>query len=222
MDLQKVKILSIKNLTSDTKSFVIEKPTEYSFRSGQALYLSVNGGFSSDERRAYTIASSPKSSNLELIIKIYYDKPSFTHILDKLKVGDYLWVSKAFGNLDYNTLKYPNFVFVAAGSAITKFLSLMRTLKVDNESELKNIVFLYSNKTKSDIILEDELKEIFSKYSNNLVLVLSREKVDGYVFGRVDESLLRNYVSKDSKVVVCGSDDFVKQMIDVSRKLQDE
>ena len=97
----------------------------------------------------------------------------------------------------------------------------MRTLKADNESELKNIVFLYSNKTKSDVILEDELKEIFSKYSNNLVLALSREKVDGYVFGRIDESLLRNYVSKDSKIVVCGSDEFVKQMMDVSRKLQE-
>lgn len=222
MDLQKVKLLSIKQLTPDTKSFVIEKPQGYSFFSGQALYLSINGGFSSNDRRAYTIASSPKSNDLELIIKIYYDKPSFTHHLDKLKVGDFLWVTKAFGNLDYNVSKYKQFVFVGAGSAITKFLSLIRTLKVDNEFELKNIILIYSNKTKSDIILEDELKNIFSKFPNNLVLTLSRESVSGYVSGRVDESLLKKYLTKDSKVVVCGQAEFIKGIMDVSRKIQEK
>ncbi len=215
MELKRVKILNIKQLTPDTKSFLLEKPLGYSFFSGQAFYLSVNS--SSSDIRPYSICSSPKSDNLELIIKIYSDRPSFTQNLDKLKVGDYLWISKAFGNLDYKKSKYKSYVFVAAGSAITKFISLLRSLKDD---ELKDIVFIYSNKTKSDVILEGELKSIFSGCKKNLVLVLSREKVNGYVSGRIDESLLKKYFVKDSKVVISGPDDFVKEMMDISRKLQ--
>ncbi len=215
MDLQKVKILKIEQLTHDTKSFIIEKPSNYNFAPGQFLQLAVDKDGWRGAKRSFTMSSAPNSDFLELVIKEYSEKHGVTEMLHNLKAGDKLLISKPLGKFDYDKSK--NSVFIAAGSAITKFLSLLRTLTPD---ELKNIKFIYSNKTRADIILEDELRSIFSKYPENLALITTRENIEGYINGRINEELLRKYVDKDSNVSVCGPAEFIKDVMGIVRKIQ--
>ncbi|MBS3074739.1 flavodoxin reductase [Candidatus Pacearchaeota archaeon] len=219
MDLQKVKILKIERLTHDVKRFVLKKPSDYAFVPGQAIQLTIDKDGWRDGKRSFTITSAPDSDFLELIIKEYPEKHGVTEMLHKISEGDYLLISKPFGKFDYDKSKRK--VFIAAGSAITKFLSLLRVLKSSNDiNKLNNIILIYSNKTSGDVILEEELKEIFSGAAKNLVLVLTRESKESYINGRVSEELLRKYVDKESKVSVCGPPEFIKSMMDFARKIQ--
>ncbi|MEK6918841.1 MAG: FAD-binding oxidoreductase [Nanoarchaeota archaeon] len=220
--LRKVKILGIKSLTHDTKSFIIEKPENYFFVSGQSMFTAIDDDSWRDKPREFTISSKPNDNYLELIIKIYNEREGVTKAMDKLKIGDYLLVSRPFGNLDYKPEKYNNHLFIAAGSGITKFLSLLRSLKDDRGNEIKNVVLIYSNKTKEDIILEDEIKSIFSSCPKNLVLLITRQEVKGYVNSRVNKELLSAYVKGDSKVIAIGPGDFSSEIMGVVREIKDK
>lgn len=217
MILKKVKIFKILELTHDTKGFVIERPQGFSFSSGQSMFVAIDKDDWRDKAREFTICSKPSDDYLELIIKIYRDRPGVTRAMDDLVAGDSLLISKAFGNLDYRPEKYSNHVFIGAGSSLTKFLSLLRSL---NDNDLSKVVLIYSNKTKSDIILEDELKKMFSKYHKNLVLTLTREELAGYHYGRVNKELLSKYVNKDSKVVAIGPGDFSSEIMVLAREIK--
>jgi ferredoxin-NADP reductase len=215
--LQRVRILNVQTLTHDTKSFIIEKPAGYFFTSGQSMFVAIDDSEWRDKHREFTIASNPADKNLELIIKIYREREGVTKAMDKLRVGDHLLISKPFGMLPYDATK--KHVYIAAGSAITKFLSLLRSL---DKKAISKIVFIYSNKTKGDVILEDELKKIFSGVMDNLVLVLTREGARGYHHGRIDHDLLEKFVSKETKVTATGPDEFVKEIMNISRSIQSE
>jgi len=191
-----VKIKSIQPITHDVLQIVTEKPQQYDFTPGQATEISLNKSGWKDEKRPLTFTSLPESDFLELVIKTYPAHKGVTNEILKLKVNEELILHEVFGAITYKG----EGVFIAGGSGITPFISIFRYLK--SEKQTGNNKLIFANKTKSDIILEKELKSLLG---NNFINILSDEKVDGYAHGLITEEFLKDYISESTKhVYVCG------------------
>ena len=197
-----IKILKIEQVTHDVKRFILDKPEGFQYIPGQATDFSINNPKWNKETRPFTFTSLNKDVNMELTVKgyprsIYPKHLGMTEALHKLKVGDELIIDEPWGTINY---KDPG-VFIAGGAGITPFIAILRDLRDKNKLSGNKLIF--SNKTKKDVILEEELREMFSP--NDLTLTLSREKVKGYEFGRVTEDFIKKYISDFSRqFYICG------------------
>jgi len=90
-----VKILSIRDVTHDVRSYQIEKPEDYRFQPGQATEISIHKDKWQEERRPFTFTSLNEWPFLEFTIKSYHDHKGVTHELSKLKPGDELILERA-------------------------------------------------------------------------------------------------------------------------------
>lgn len=182
----KVKILAIRIVTHDVKSFILSKPANFKFDLGQAVnvYLDIPGF--EDKIRPFTLVSSNEDQVLELIIKCYDEHNGVTSKMHKMVPGDEINISDPWGAMVYNG---PG-LFIAGGTGITPFISIFRSLW--EKGEIKGNKLIFSNKTASDIILEKELRLFFSEEEKELFLTLTNEKKSGYLNGMVDKDFLKN------------------------------
>jgi len=82
----------------------------------------------------------------------------------------------------------------------TPFISIFRYLKSRNE--IGNNRFLFANKTKADIILEQEFRKLLG---NNFINVLSDERADEYAYGQITEGFIQaNSGGLNKLFYVCG------------------
>ena len=198
-----VKILKIESLTPNIKRFIVEKPKNYNFISGQHTIISINKSELKDRKKPYSISSSDKDNFLEFIIKIYDERNGITKEFDKLKPKNELIVGEPKGKISYKG----NGTFIAAGTGINPFFSIIKSL---GENEMKNNFLIYSNKTKDQIILEKELKEMFK---DNLILTLTQEKIKGYENKRVDKDFLKKNIKNFAqKFYICGPFKMVREL----------
>ncbi len=207
----KVKILDIRKITHDVKEFVTEKPEGMSYSPGQATVVSVNKPGLEEEKRPFTFTSLNENENLEFIIKIYNELHGVTDKMDELKVGDELIINGPWGAIQY---KGPGY-FIAGGAGITPFIAIFRQLR--KEGKVSGNKLFFSNKTKDDIILENELKETLG---DDAIFTLTREKHPDYNHGHIDEKFLRKHVDDFNKhFYVCGTPEMTKNINEILQKL---
>jgi ferredoxin-NADP reductase len=193
---QIVKIKSLEKVTHDVLKIVTEKPPQFSFIPGQASEISINKNGWKDEKRPFTFTCLPDNDYLEFTIKTYPSHKGVTNELLNLKVNDELILHDVFGTISYKG----EGVFIAGGAGVTPFISIFRYLKFTNQVGGNKLIF--SNKTKGDIILEEEFKSLLGK---NFINILSEEKVDGYPYGRITEDFLKENIGTGNKMFyVCG------------------
>ncbi len=191
-----VKIKSIEKITHDVLQIVTEKPAEYSFIPGQATEVSINNNEWKEEKRPFTFTCLPHNDYIEFTIKTYPPHKSVTNQLLQLKINDELILHEVFGDIAYKG----EGVFIAGGAGVTPFISIFRHLQFTNE--IGNNKLIFANKTKADIILEEEFKNLLGK---NFINVLSDEKVDGYANGFITEDFLKTNIANFNKnFYVCG------------------
>ena len=196
MEEHLVRIIRTEQLTHDVKKFQVEKPQGYSFIPGQATNLSVNRPDLKNKKRPFTFTSLNSDPYLEFIIKIYPSHKGVTSELDKLDQGDEIIIRDVWGVITYKG----EGVFIAGGAGVTPFISIFRDLREKNQIAGNTLIF--ANKTKADIILEQEFKTLLGKAFIN---ILSDEFVDGYSHGMLSEDFLKANVSDFSrKFYVCG------------------
>lgn len=211
----KGKILSVGSITHDVKCFVVEKPEGYKFSPGQATEIAINKNGWEDKKRPFTFTSLNEDDFLEFIIKKYpvgkYPKHGgVTEKLHTLTAGDELLFDDPWGTINYKGVG----TFIAGGAGITPFIAIIRNLKM--KGEVKGNRLFFSNKTEKDIILEKELKSIFSK--SNLILTLTREKANGYLNERIERNFLKKYLANyNQNFYVCGP----KKMVEGIKKILD-
>jgi len=196
MKMSIVKIQSIKHITHDVLQLVTEKPEGFSFIPGQATHLSINKPDWKAKKNPFTFTSLPKDDYLEFKIKTYPEHKGVTNELLKLKEDDELILHDVFGSITYSG----EGVFIAGGAGVTPFISIFRDLHKKKEIGSNKLIF--ANKTKADIILEKEFKDLLGK---NFINILSDEKAEGYANGQINEDFLKVYVNDSTQhVYVCG------------------
>jgi len=203
----KVKIRNIEVVTYDVKRFVTEKPKNYKFTPGQATNVAINKPAWVEKKRPFTFTSLNDEDYLEFIIKgypqsIYPDHGGVTEEIHKLAVEDEFIIGDPWGAIEYKS----SGVFLTGGAGITPFIAIFKQLQKDNQLTGNKLIF--SNKTSKDVILENNLRKWFD--INNLVLTLTREENSNYENGRIDEKLIKKYISEFSQYFyICGK----KQMV---------
>ncbi|HVU53497.1 MAG TPA: FAD-binding oxidoreductase [Puia sp.] len=196
-----VKILSIRNVTHDVRSYQIEKPEGYRFEPGQATEISINKDKWKDERRPFTFTSLNEWPYLEFTIKSYHDHDGVTHQLSQLVPGDELILRDVWGAISYQGEGY----FIAGGAGITPFIAIFRQLHKDGKINGNQLYF--SNKTSQDIILKEEFDNMLGPRAH---YILTREENPAYRKGPIDkEFLLREIGDLTKPFYICGPDKMV-------------
>ena len=125
--------LSVKNIIKETAhavSVVFDVPenlkSNFSFKAGQYITLKtiIDGN---EIRRAYSICSSPESSELKVAIKAVENGIFSNYATSQLKVGDRLEVHEPEGKFILHPSKCLNYIGFAAGSGITPILSMIKS-----------------------------------------------------------------------------------------------
>lgn len=202
--MQRLKILNTHYTTHNVKRFVLEKPEGFEYSPGQSAHISVDLPGWEDQIRPYTFTSLHHWDHLEFIIKIYPDHEGVSSQLGKLKTGDELLLHDVFGTIKY---KGPG-IFIAGGTGITPFIAIFRALY--HSENLRNVALLYSNKTRGDIILHDELSKMLGPAYQN---VFTKEGVIGFRERRIDRKfLIENIGDFNFRFYVCGPKDFTEEI----------
>ena len=191
-----VKIRSIEKLTHDVLKIVTERPPNYIFSPGQATELCINKDGWQNETRPFTFTCLPDSDYLEFTIKTYPTHKGVTNELLHLKVNDEFILGEIFGEISYKG----EGTFIAGGAGITPFIAIFRHLKSQNKVGDNRLIF--ANKTKGDIILETEFRELLG---TNFINILSDENVSNYAHGMISEQFLKSTISDLTKrLYLCG------------------
>jgi ferredoxin-NADP reductase len=196
MEQHLVKIRSIGKITHDVLRIVTEKPEDYTFTPGQATEISINNSKWRDERRPFTFTCLPGDPYLEFTIKTYPSHNGVTNQILSLKENDELYLHDVFGAINYRG----EGVFIAGGAGITPFIAIFRHLRSQNQ--IGNNKLIFANKTKADIILEEEFKKTLGA---NFINILSDENIPGYEHGFITANFLKECIGDVNKTFyVCG------------------
>ncbi|MEM0517472.1 MULTISPECIES: FAD-binding oxidoreductase [Aequorivita] len=202
--MQPLKILNTHYISHNVKCFVLEKPSGFTYTPGQSARISINLPNWKDQIRPFTFTSLQHWEYLEFIVKIYEDHKGVTSQMGRLKTGDELLLHDVYGTIKY---KGPG-IFIAGGTGITPFIAIFRALF--ESGNLRNLALLYSNKTKEDIILHDELTKMLGPAYRN---VFTQEGVIGFRERRIDRKFLIETIgSFDSRFYVCGPKKFTEEI----------
>lgn len=157
----RVRVSKIIEETPSTKTFRLIPLEGYlpPFRAGQyvSLSLEING---TKTARPYSISSPPtRTSYIDITVRSMPDGFVSKHLCEKVKAGDEFDISGPAGSFYYEPLiDSGSLVFLAGGSGITPFMSVIRELCEKNPG--LDVHLLYGNRTPDDIIFEEELAEI--------------------------------------------------------------
>jgi ferredoxin-NADP reductase len=196
MEQHIVKIRSIHKVTPDVLQIVTEKPQQYTFTPGQATEISINKNGWKDKRNPFTFTCLPDNDYLEFNIKTYPSHQGVTNQLLQLKKDDELILHEVFGAIAYKG----EGVFIAGGAGVTPFIAIFRYLQSKNQVDSNKLIF--ANKTKADIILEEEFKKILGA---NFINILSDEKTEGYANGQITEEFIKvNSGGLNKMFYLCG------------------
>lgn len=142
-------------LASDIADFVFKPQKKFSYIPGQYVEWTFPHPHtdSRGNRRYFTLASSPTEDTLRIGVKFYDHGSSYKRALQEMKNTDVVMAGQISGDflLPKNTAK--KLVFVAGGIGITPFRSMIKYLLDTNEK--RDIVMLFSNKVKEDIVYKD-------------------------------------------------------------------
>ncbi len=191
-----VKVKSISPVTHDVLKIVTEKPENFHFIPGQATGISINKPDWDKEKRPFTFTCLPTADYLEFVIKTYPLHKGVTNELLQLKPKDELILHDVFGAINYKD----EGLFIAGGAGITPFISIFRYLQSVNK--IGDNKLLFANKTKGDIILEQEFKTLLGK---NFINILADEKADGYLHGHITKELIEKTAgTTNNSYYLCG------------------
>lgn len=118
------KVEQVRKLTEDTVSIRLPR-SRFQYKAGQHLSLGIHGDYQS---REYSIYSGANDNHLEILVKEVkegYFSPKLSH----LKPGDLVEVHGPFGKfyIDEKLIPDHKFVFIASGTGIAPFRSMVRT-----------------------------------------------------------------------------------------------
>jgi len=181
-----LRVVEIIQATPTTKTFRLERTDGPlpPFRAGQYVnvFVDVDGVLTS---RPYSIASPPGSDLLELTVR---NKPGgfvAPYLLNEIKVGDEIATTGPAGNFYYEPLiDGDDLVFLAGGSGITPFMSLIRDLLATRPGQVGQpalkMHLLYGSRTPDDVIYGDELTQLAARHANFHYTLVISEPPPGY------------------------------------------
>lgn len=173
-------------------------PPSASFEFIPGQYIDVIKG---DVRRSYSIANAPREDGLiELQIKKVQNGKLSDYFFDNALTNDLLRLEGPLGTFSLREDESKNIVFMATGTGIAPIKAFLESL-ASNPSN-KNIYIVWGGRYQEDLYLDFHQINFHFKF----VRVLSREKVDGYYYGYVQDAVLELGIDlTETACYACGS-----------------
>lgn len=198
----KYKVQEVRSLTNST---YVVRMNRYgmAFLAGQNLNLGLAGD---TEKRDYSIYSGEKDDYLEVLIKEVEDG-LVSKQLKNMKQGDQLEVDGPFGffTLKENDIQSKKFLFIASGTGIAPFHSMMRTYPELNFKLIHGV--RHSN----------EAYEKTDYPSGRYISCVTKDK-EGDFNGRVTDYLQKNPVDKNTLCYLCGNVNMIYDVFDILKE----
>ncbi len=212
-----LRVVEVNKETNDTVSVGFEIPNElksaYSFIAGQYLTLSINIE-GKEERRAYSLCSSPSDEVLRVAVKKVENGKVSTYINEKLNVGDSLSVMEPEGGfvLETNKLSAQKYVAFAAGSGITPILSMAHAV-AENEPNSEFYIF-YGNKDENNVIFKEQFEALAQKNVKTTLIYSRQDTGSALTNGRINEGKVRSLVTHNllqnaAGFFLCGPEEMI-------------
>ena len=185
----------------------ITKPADFNYQAGDAVEIKV-----ADQKPGpFTMTNLPENDHLEFVIRIYKDHHGKTEAISRLKAGDEVGFTEPF-----NTFKpQKRAVFLAGGTGITPFIAVMR--KMHQTGDLDQCNLFFSNKTRKDMFLEEELRKMLGQRYQNVITVDSEDPV---YYGNIDADFLKSRIKDLTRpFLVCGPPAFNDAMKSALKKI---
>lgn len=180
-----LKVSKIIKETEQASSLVFEVPEnlkkQFKYHPGQFITLLVQDG-DSFVKRSYSMTSAPETDS-RLSITIKRLGRTSNYLLDTVKVGDQLQVLPPEGSFFQKPAKKPtHYLFFAAGSGITPFLSMTKSLlKTRPDSQIS---LVYANVNEKSIIFKDELERLEKEHPKRFSVIHVLETPENNWAGR--------------------------------------
>ncbi len=203
--------------------FGVPEPFREKFAYTQGQYLTLRALVDgNEERRSYSICSSPTSGRLRVAIKRLDDGVFSGWAHATLAPGMKLDVSPPEGRffLPLDPSQGRHYLAFAAGSGITPVISLIETtLGIELQSRF---TLVYGNRSSSSTMFREELLRLKDRYIGRfaVIFVTSREKQEIDLFnGRIDRErtrqLTQTWIELDDvdHVYLCGPESMMESVV---------
>jgi ferredoxin-NADP reductase len=177
------------------------------FQAGQYVNLFVEAG-GVRTSRPYSISSSPTQvGHWDLTVRRLDEGFVSDYLLDEVRVGDLLQSTSPAGTFTYSPLFHgDDLVFLAGGSGITPFMSMIREMA--DRGLKRKVRLIYGSRTPDDVIFHQELDLIAGRRANFTYDLVVSEPPPGYRgrTGLLSAECLRDCVGEigNQMFYVCG------------------
>lgn len=216
-----VTITSVIEEVPGVKTFILEPQDKGGivYKAGQFLTFAFQNHHK-EERRSFSISSNPERGEPLAITVKRIDNGVFTrYLVDDAKAGDVLYTTGAAGLfvLPGDLAAYEQVFFMAAGIGIVPVFAIIKSLL---QHSSKNIVLLYSNKKKEDVVFYEKLVELQVAYPGRLRIEFLYSSAFTLARARLNKALLPQLVDeyalteKDKMLFyTCGPFDYMRMVI---------
>ena len=180
------------------------------FKAGQFIELMVEKD-GMRTLRCFSISSSPeyysKTGLIELSIRIQQEGRITPWIRKSLIVGSIVNLSKAQGDFVLEETPAP-LLFIAGGSGITPFRSMLQQQAMSPKSEELDIHLLYYSRNSEQIAFQQELEQLQIDHPNITIVFIDSEQ-HGFICGDHIQSFCPDYMRRIS--YICGPSPMIQQ-----------
>lgn len=198
----KYKVKEVRDLTDST---YVVRMNRYGmeFQAGQNLNLGLAGD---TEKRDYSIYSGVNDDYLEILVK-EVDDGLVSKQLKRLNPGDQLEIDGPFGFfiLKDKDIESKKFLFIASGTGIAPFHSIMRSHQGLDFKLIHGVRF------------SEEAYEKTDYPSGRYISCVSKDK-KGDFSGRVTDYIRQNPIDKDTLCYLCGNVNMIYDVFDILKE----
>ncbi|MCH2489922.1 MAG: ferredoxin--NADP reductase [Flavobacteriales bacterium] len=198
-DFHTLTISEVKQETPNSVSISFNVPDALveTFRFTAGQYLTLKHRLNDkEERRAYSLCSSPSEAILKVGVKKVPDGRFSVFANTKLKAGDTLEVMPPQGTFVLEPQPGVNYAAFAAGSGITPILAIVKAaMEVGGDGKF---LLVYGNQSMRETMFASELLQLQKEHPTRLFLefIYSRTQEEEALFGRIERSTV-NFLLKN-------------------------
>lgn len=199
---------NIRTVVSSIKSvakgvFVLSFKRSFDFKAGQVVSIDIE---EINQARLYSIASGEESEFIDIL---FDERPGgkLTPFLSKVKAGDTIWISKAFGEFVCEEDDEEAW-FIASGTGIAPYVSMICSGKGSKKR------LIHGGRTDENFYYSDILEQYLD--NENYIRCASQQKDTKHFKGRLTTWLREHpHLPTNIKYYLCGSAEMVVEVRDL-------
>ncbi|HEX8923505.1 MAG TPA: oxidoreductase, partial [Patescibacteria group bacterium] len=209
----------------DTFDFIFPLSKRIRYQPGQYMEWTLQAEHNDNRgnRRYFTLASSPTEDNLRIGVKFYEPSSNFKKTM-LLVENQPIVVSQLAGDFILPKNKNEKLVLIAGGIGVTPFRSMIKYLS--DKQEKRDIVLLFSNKEKEEIVYKDVFDEAEKTTGLKTIYTLTDEEKISADWkgerGRINEKMIEKAIPdyRERTFYISGPQTMVKATKDLLRSME--